>query len=411
MSDSLKREGWSETPEQQAARHDTFNGQSAADAYNKTQANAGAQAAGGAAAAAQPKATPQPEANCDHGIGCRGPIIYSRERQRELAEGRKAFIEGVKFVVGDNPVEIASNFAGGPLGRVVGKVGGKVVMKYGDDVWDAGSKAFSKSDEAVDANRARKRSDQVSDCAMSFGAATPVLMADGTLRAISEVQVGDWVTATDPVTGQQSPRQVLAVWRHDDTLVNLTIGGEALVTTEDHPFWNQSDLEWQDAADLVSGDSALTADGGTVAVGGLDPASLRQGRAYNLTVEGVHTYHVGTASVLVHNANQCRVVPNFNEGIYVVTKAGGPNKGKQYVGQSGNISRRMRQHVRAGKFTQAEANAAARIPVPGGKTKREVAEQKLIDTLGGLKGGNLLNKVNPVGDKRIGSLMPPGYTR
>ena len=38
-----------------------------------------------------------------------------------------------------------------------------------------------------------------------------------------------------------------------------------------------------------------------IEVAGLDPGTTRRDLAYNLTVEGIHTYHVGAADILVHN--------------------------------------------------------------------------------------------------------------
>ncbi|MDA0178749.1 polymorphic toxin-type HINT domain-containing protein [Solirubrobacter phytolaccae] len=293
-----------ETAQQTAARHDTFNGRSAADAYNKDKANENAQNAGGALGQAQPERKPVPEARCT--VGCVYPI-YSAERQRELAAGRKAFFDGIKFIVGDNPIEIASNFAGGPLGRVGGKLGGHLASKYGDDAWRAGKKAFGGGDDAVDkandANKARKRSNTTPDCngRLSFAGETPVLMADGTTRPISEVKVGDSVMALDPRTGERGPRRVTAVWVHDDLLIDLVVGGEALATTEDHPFWNVSDQAWQKAADVDAGDLVLSATGERLVVDGLWAETMRRAGAYNLTVDGLHTYFVGRSSILVHN--------------------------------------------------------------------------------------------------------------
>jgi hypothetical protein len=81
-----------------------------------------------------------------------------------------------------------------------------------------------------------------------------------------------------------------------------------------------------------------------------------------------------------------------------------------YVGQSGNIEQRFSQHLlqNGGRFTRAELDAAERFAVPGGKTAREIAEQKMIDKLGGI--GNLRNKRNPIGPRRF-DLMPEGYSR
>lgn len=99
-----------------------------------------------------------------------------------------------------------------------------------------------------------------------------------------------------------------------------------------------------------------------------------------------------------------KAVPN--EGISVIRNAAD----KVYVGQSGNITSRLGQHVSTGKFTQAEVDAAERFEVLGGKTAREIQEQLKLDSFGGRDASGVLNKVNPIGDRRL-SLMPPGYVR
>jgi RHS repeat-associated protein len=52
--------------------------------------------------------------------------------------------------------------------------------------------------------------------ACSFVGETLVLLADGTTKPISQVEVGDEVLATDPETGLQGPRMVTAVFEHPD---------------------------------------------------------------------------------------------------------------------------------------------------------------------------------------------------
>lgn len=143
--------------------------------------------------------------------------------------------------------------------------------------------------------------------ACSFGGETRVLMADGTTKPISEIEPGDMVLAQDPESGEIGARKVTDAWVHDDDLVRLEIDGDIVRTTEDHPFWNDTDREWQRADQLDAGDMVLTADGRRVKVGVL-LGSAGRGSAYNFTVEGLHTYHVlfGTDAVLVHNT--CRFV-------------------------------------------------------------------------------------------------------
>ncbi|MBB4961426.1 polymorphic toxin-type HINT domain-containing protein [Micromonospora polyrhachis] len=140
--------------------------------------------------------------------------------------------------------------------------------------------------------------------ACSFGGDTLVLMADGAAKSISEIKIGDLVLAVDPETGKQGPRPVTQLWIHEDEIVNLAVGGDLLATTENHPYWNATDQQWQRADELDQGDVLLTASGGHVLVGGLVDGSTRIETAYNLTVHDIHTYYVlaGNTPVLVHNS-------------------------------------------------------------------------------------------------------------
>ena len=82
------------------------------------------------------------------------------------------------------------------------------------------------------------------------------------------------------------------------------------------------------------------------------------------------------------------------EGVYEVTAT----SGKTYVGQSKDVGKRLEQHVSGGKVSPDAAAKAKTTPVGGGKTAREVAEQKQINKQGGTK--NLENKRNPIGKTR-----------
>ncbi|GAB3624637.1 hypothetical protein GCM10027418_27220 [Mariniluteicoccus endophyticus] len=126
-------------------------------------------------------------------------------------------------------------------------------------------------------------------------------MADGSRKPIEDVKVGDEVIATDPETGEQTAKKVEHVFVHEDTVIDLVVGGEVITTTEDHPFWSVTDQRFERADELSPGEQVLGADGGVVTVSGLDLGSGRETLAYNLSVEGIHTYHVGKGAVLVHN--------------------------------------------------------------------------------------------------------------
>ena len=129
-------------------------------------------------------------------------------------------------------------------------------------------------------------------------------MADGSSKPISKVKVGDKVMATDPRTGERGPRTVTRLWIHKDKVLDLEVDGDTISTTEDHPFWNATDGEFQRADHVARGEQLLAADGKFVPVIGIRSGSQRTATAYNLTVDGIHTYYVlaGDTPVLVHNS-------------------------------------------------------------------------------------------------------------
>jgi RHS repeat-associated protein len=163
----------------------------------------------------------------------------------------------------------------------------------------------------------------------SFDPATRVLMADGTTRPISEVNIGDEVQAKDPVTGEAGARPVTLLHSNRDLeLTDVTVsdrplvtagktvnegegdrstrgptGSSLLETTAHHPFWDATTGAWIDAADLVAGESTLVGPDGKIqyvtAVRNYTGSEVMR----DLTVDDIHTYFVlvGNAAVLVHN--------------------------------------------------------------------------------------------------------------
>ncbi|MFF1870139.1 polymorphic toxin-type HINT domain-containing protein [Kitasatospora herbaricolor] len=179
--------------------------------------------------------------------------------------------------------------------------------------------------------QAKRTSCPIPPAKNSFPAGTRVLMGDGTARAIETLHIGDSVTATDPVTGDSGPRTVTnTIYTPDDrNFTGLTIrnndGTQSVVTaTDHHPIWVESTRTWTDAADIHIGDTLRTDTGATAQVAsvrhwtGLEPA-------YNLTVDGLHTYYVlaGDTPLLVHNDDfdLCNVIIPTVEGLgsYVTT--------------------------------------------------------------------------------------------
>ncbi|GAA2250036.1 hypothetical protein GCM10010145_16760 [Streptomyces ruber] len=147
----------------------------------------------------------------------------------------------------------------------------------------------------------------------SFVPGTKVLMADGSTKAIEDVEVGDKVLATDPETGETTVETVTAEIKGEGLkhLVKVTIDtdgdkGDATATvtaTDGHPFWVPELGEWIDATDLTAGAWLQTGAGTRVQVTAVERRTVQGATVHNLTVSDVHTYYVlaGATPVLVHN--------------------------------------------------------------------------------------------------------------
>lgn len=160
-----------------------------------------------------------------------------------------------------------------------------------------------------DAEPPRPRGNNSGGCS-SFDGSTLVVMGDGSMRPIADIRPGDDVMATDPRAGKSSVVTVAHVWVHVDWMLDLVVGsGDRVTTTEDHPFWNVGERQWQRADQLDRGDHLGAIGGGTVVVVGLDSSTSKVQHAFNLSVEEPHTYHVqvGEESVLVHNCGEAKL--------------------------------------------------------------------------------------------------------
>lgn len=150
----------------------------------------------------------------------------------------------------------------------------------------------------------------------SFAAGTLVLLADGSVRAIDKLQVGDVVLATDPTTGETVGKPVTALHLNEDAeLTDLILavsgGNEARIeTTWHHPFWSITRRQWVDAADLLIGEVLQGERGRSSTVAGVTNRKGAQ-RMHDLTVADIHTYYVlaGNTPVLVHNCGGAIVDP------------------------------------------------------------------------------------------------------
>ena len=114
---------------------------------------------------------------------------------------------------------------------------------------------------------------------------------------------------------ETSPKTVLETYiREVTTLVHLTVNGEEIVTTVDHPFYvkNQGFIK---AGELIVGDELLDVNGNVLLVENFDVELTDEPTTvYNFQVEDFHTYYVGDNGVWVHNSN-CKLIKN-DDGAY-----------------------------------------------------------------------------------------------
>ena len=103
---------------------------------------------------------------------------------------------------------------------------------------------------------------------------------------------------------ETSPKTVLETYiREVTTLVHLTVNGEEIITTIDHPFY-VNDRGFIKAGELIVGDELLDSNGNILLVENLDVELTDDSvKVYNFQVEDFHTYHVGECGVWVHNKN------------------------------------------------------------------------------------------------------------
>jgi hypothetical protein len=139
-------------------------------------------------------------------------------------------------------------------------------------------------------------------------------MANGTTKPIGTVALGDQVESTDPTTGETVAEPVVALHdNHDTDLADVTVQTSdgrttTLHTTWHHPFWNETDQAWTEAAQLMPGKAlhVLAAPGRTFTAKVIKVETWTGlNHMRDLTVANVHTYYVvaGATPVLVHNQN------------------------------------------------------------------------------------------------------------
>ncbi|MCM1368220.1 MAG: polymorphic toxin-type HINT domain-containing protein [Roseburia sp.] len=139
-----------------------------------------------------------------------------------------------------------------------------------------------------------------SDC---FVAGTKILTEHGK-KNIEDVKVGDKVWSWNDKTNKQELKPVVQLFRNNKRdMVYITVGGEKITTTTEHPFYVKG-KGWVRAKNLVDSDMLVCYNGSTLKIDSVQIEYADHAvQTYNFEVEGNHNYYVGDASVLAHN--QC----------------------------------------------------------------------------------------------------------
>jgi len=155
-------------------------------------------------------------------------------------------------------------------------------------------------------------------CRRCFVAGTLIHTQDG-MTAIEEIEVGDLVAARDQndEDGEIEWKEVVDFFVNEKKpIVEVSFTDDAtrefkFGSTHDHPFWVEG-KGWVEVQDLDIGDEVVDREGENFKVSEI----VETGRfetTYNFTVDGFHTYFVGTEGVWVHNMGDCDI-PDASKG-------------------------------------------------------------------------------------------------
>jgi RHS repeat-associated protein len=241
-------------------------------------------------------------------------------------------------------------------------------------------------------------------CPSSFMPGTRVVMADGTTKAIEDVQPDDLVAATNPDPGagtlQAEPVTAPITSEGVKNLVEITVdtddaAGNAtgtVVSTDQHLFWVDDRGRWLHASELQAGDWLRDEVGQRLLVISIRGWTQQHQRVHNLSVAGTHTYYVlaGDATLLVHNCgnlpSKLTTGANAKPGYQVYQ--GYRDGDSVYSGITNDLARRAREH------SARDFDGLRQLTTGNGVTRGEARaiEQALIARN---KGENAINSISP----------------
>ncbi len=136
-----------------------------------------------------------------------------------------------------------------------------------------------------------------------------LIMTNGGLKAISDINIGDSVYAWNENTGTSELKTVTQVnTNNSDTIVAVTINGETIESTEMHPFLTE--LGWIPAGELCDNDIILASDGTFYPVQRVRLLEYEiPVTTYTLCVDDDHNFMIGKTGFVVHN--QCIINSDY----------------------------------------------------------------------------------------------------
>lgn len=299
--------------------------------------------------------------------------------------------------------------AGGEIGEI-GKVGELSKIARGSEEAAELSKVGRVAEEGEllsDVNRAeRSVVKEVKPPCGCFLPGTLILTGDG-YKPIEKIKPGDIVWSYNDTTQQYGKKKVVRIFEHvRDTVYQVRIGQETINTTSDHPFFVAG--RWLRVVNLKVGDSVTTYSGSKLAITSISLVARRT-TVHNFEVADYHSYYVSASKVLVHNSGPCDLTPRGaaskykgKSGVYEHTFEDAAGNLKYYEGQAKNLGLRPKnslRHVAREAANQGYKYVSSKLKVIKNATqsKLNAAERKLIQGKGGVKGGNLFNKINAPG--------------
>ena len=157
-------------------------------------------------------------------------------------------------------------------------------------------------------------------------------------RKIENLAVGDLVNSYDFDTNRLVNKRILKLHENwTQHLIDINLGEEVITSTRQHQFWSENTKEWLPAIKLKSKMKLKAKNGNLFKIKSVKTYLLTS-TTYNLEIDKVHNYFVGTTGILVHNGRERR--PDFSNLtkssglIYQIYDSSSGSEKLIYVGQT-----------------------------------------------------------------------------